>query len=387
MRSEHFTKDSPGKLIQCRTKDGQAYTAFVPDTAFPSLAYDPALVRKIAQAELALGKLHSPSEALLNADLLAYAYIRREAESSSRIEGTVTTLGQLLLFEVDARAPDVPPDAREVHNYVRALNFGLEKLPIRRLSLFGIRELHQILLEDVRGQDFHPGRLRQTQVYIGRRGIPISEATFVPPPPEQVPPLLEQWARQHQESSHHPELVQIAVSHYLFEAIHPFEDGNGRIGRLLILLLLCERRLLNKPLLYLSAYFERHREDYYHLLRAVSERGAWNEWLEFFVDAVIAQADEAVTKAHALSALRDRIKQRILAAQPKARATLLEFVDVLFRSPYLTSSSAARTSGLSAQVVNSYLKTLLRLGILEEITGHYHHRIYRAGEILKALES
>jgi Fic family protein len=202
-----------------------------------------------------------------------------------------------------------------------------------------------------------------------------------------VPPLLEQWAHQYDEPSDHPELVRIAVSHYLFEAIHPFEDGNGRIGRLLILLLFCERRLLNKPLLYLSAYFERHREDYYRLLRAVSERGAWNEWLDFFLDAVIAQAEEAATKAQVLSTLRDGIRQHILSSQPRARATLLDFVDVLFRSPYLTSSSAARMSGLSGQVVNSYLKTLLKMGILEEITGHYHHRIYRAGEILKALES
>jgi Fic family protein len=384
MQLERFTSNSPGKLIECRAADGQAYTTFVPDTAFPALSYGAALVRKIAQAELALGRLHSPSDALLNADLLAYGYIRREAESSSRIEGTVTTLGQLLLFEVDEHAPNVPADAREVHNYVRALNYGIEQLSVRRLGLFGIRELHQILLEDVRGREFHPGRWRQTQVYIGRRGMSLRDATYVPPPPEHVESLLEGWERQQQAPSDHPELVRIAVSHYLFEAIHPFEDG---IGRLLILLLLCERRLLNKPLLYLSVYFERHREDYYRLLLAVSEHGAWNEWLDFFTDAVIAQAEEAESKARLLFTLREEMRRRILASQPKARATLLDFVDVLFRSPYLTTSSAVKIAGLSAQVVNNYLKVMQRIGIVEEITGHYHHRIYRAGEILKALEN
>lgn len=217
--------------------------------------------------------------------------------------------------------------------------------------------------------------------------MPIADATYIPPPPEHMLSLLEAWARQLQEPSDHPELARIAISHYLFEAIHPFEDGNGRIGRLLILLLFCKRGLLNKPLLYLSACFERHREDYYGLLRAVSERGAWYEWLEFFMNAVIAQADESVAKAQSLSALRDDLCRRILSTQPLARATLLDFVDVLFHSPYLTTATATKMSGLSKQVVNGYLKTLQRLGILEEITGHYHHRIYRAGEVLKALES
>src|SRR5262249_33179750 len=295
----------------------------------------------------------------------------------SRIEGTVTRLDQLFLFEAQPGEMQHPADAGEVRNYVRALEHGLEQ--IRQgypFSLKLLRELHSILLEGVRGRDQRPGRIRDRAALIGREGQTFATARFVPPCHTKIEPMLRDFERFLREKHELPLLVLLAQAHYQFEAIHPFNDGNGRVGRLLIPLLLCQRGSLPDPLLYLSAFFEQHRQDYYDCLLEVSRRGAWNEWIAFFARGVAEQARDAATRAVCLLDLWQTYHHRVVRFVRSS--VVLRLVDELFASPFITINRASKVMGVAFKSARNSVDRLVEAGILREITGQQRYRVYSA---------
>lgn len=357
--------------------------ACVPRPLPPQIHFDPPLIGGLSAADRALGQLAGITRALPNPRLLIHSFISREAVLSSKIEGTKTKLSDLFLFEVNPEHEEEMPDVREVANYVRAIDRGLERLRQIPLSLNLIRELHGILLADVRGADRRPGEFRTCQNWIGS-GRNIADAIYVPPPHDRLPGLLGAFERFVNTPTDLPLLVRLAMIHYQFEAIHPFEDGNGRVGRLLISLLLDSERALPHPVLYLSAYFDRHRSEYYEHLLHVGQRGAWAEWIAFFLRGVADQAIDAVERAQQLVALRGRWAQ--LCQTARTSALLLKLLDCLFRNPYVSLASAAALLQVRPQSAQNNIDQLIGHGILAEITGHRRNRVYAAKEILRILE-
>jgi Fic family protein len=372
-------KNSPsGKLV--RASGG--YWAFVPNALPPVIEWDTELVSWISRADLAVGTLSGLGETLPNPHLLIYPFIRREAVLSSRIEGTQSSLSDLLLFE--ATRVEKQRDVKEVQNYVRAMEHGLKRLAELPLSLRFIRELHGILMEGVRGEHATPGEFRQSQNWIGSAGATLSEATFVPPPVTEMQECLGDLEKFLHYETRLPPVVQAALVHYQFETIHPFLDGNGRIGRLLVTLLLCQKNVLSKPLLYLSAFFEKHRQEYYELLLSVSQSGQWRKWIEFFLQAVTEQSDDAVTRSrHLLELLRGYSQ---LAREKHLPPTAGQLVELIFMKPVLNAKTAQEFLKVSYPSAQYALTSLEDAGILTEITGRKRDKAYAAKEILKALE-
>jgi Fic family protein len=289
----------------------------------------------------------------------------------------------LALFELHGPAEPVRPDVREVANYVAALEHGLKRLKEIPICLRLIKELHLRLLRGVRGNTRRPGEFRNIQNFMGQHDLPIGKARYVPPPPTDVPQCLDTFERSLHADSSLPPLVRIAMIHYQFEAIHPFEDGNGRIGRLMLPLLLCEIKLLSHPLLHLSAYFERYREEYYdHLLR-VSQSGQWQEWIQFFLRAVCDQAEEAAQRSRALLELRQQFQETIRAKRASALAARL--VDYLFRSPAMTVPFAKNLLKVTYPSANLTVQRLVQAGILSEVSGQKRNRVWLAPGILQLL--
>jgi Fic family protein len=302
MDLERFRTSPSGRLVRAG-EEPAIYWAFVPHPLPPHLPLEPSLVRLLSDADRALGELAGLARTLPNASLLIPPFLRREAVLSSRIEGTRAGLAELYAYE--AGQPVSPPsDVREVHNYVRAFEYGLERIHTLPVSLRLLRELHQRLMEDVRGEQATPGEFRRSQNWIGPPGCTLNQAHFVPPPVPEMNEGLDAFEKYIHGDDPSPPLIRLALIHYQFEAIHPFLDGNGRIGRLLISLLLAHWNLLPLPLLYLSAFFERNRQQYYDLLLAVSERGACSDWVSFFLRGVLAQATDANRRAKRLQDLQ-----------------------------------------------------------------------------------
>jgi len=330
-----------------------------------------------------LGELSGVGRALPNPHLLILPFARREAVLSSRIEGTQASLSDLYAYE--ASKPDTPiGDVQEVFNYVQALEFGLSRIKDLPVSQRLIRETHERLMTGVRGEQSTPGEFRRSQNWIGPPGCLLNDATYVPPPLEEMRTCLD--AFEHFLHSEHdtPPLVQLALIHYQFEAIHPFLDGNGRVGRLIIVMLLCLWDLLPQPLLYLSAYFEANRQTYYELLLSVSQRGMWKEWVLFFLEGVESQARDAVRRSHRIQDLRREYRTRFQATQSSAR--LLQVVDLLFGAPILTVNQVKDALGVSFPSANRYIGQLEQAGIVREITGQARNRLYQAGDIIAAIE-
>ncbi len=373
------------------TIDGSGL-AFVPDPPPRSLPLDPPTIRLLARAENALGHLNGTTGRLVNPFLVGSPLLHIEAIVSSRIEGTVTTPEELALFEADARVAADPrraEDTREVANYIEAMRYGLRRIQKLPLSLRLIQELHRKLLTGVRGDRDRPGEWRESQNWIARPGESLAQARFVPPPVHEMKRALEDFERYlHLPEDPHeddvPLLVQLAIVHYQFEAIHPFRDGNGRIGRLLIPLLLCSRARLDEPLLYLSAYFERHRQDYYDLLLHVSQKGDWTSWIRFFLLGVEESCREAVARAEALLDLRRAYHQRFQSA--RSSALLLKLIDELFRRPSITIGQAAELLDVTPAAASANIKKLLEAGILSERTGRKRDQLFVAGEIVAFVE-
>jgi Fic family protein len=342
------------------------------------------VVSALSAADRALGQLGGITRALPNARLLIRSFISREAVLSSRIEGTRATLSNLFLFEINPNIEESVPDVREVANYVRSLDHGTKRLSLIPLSLNLIKELHAILLEGVRGSEKLRGAFRKCQVYIGPQDSPIEHAIYVPPPPEQLPPLLDAFEFFVNSKSELPLLVRLAMIHYQFEAIHPFEDGNGRLGRLMISLLLDCERALPYPVLYLSAFFERHREQYYDHLLFVSQRGDWSPWIQFFLRGVSDQAIDGAERAQLLVALRNRWAAECQSA--RASALLLKLMDNLFRNPFVNLARARSILNVQAQSAQNNINQLIERGIVVEVTGQKRNRVYAAKEVLRILD-
>jgi Fic family protein len=379
MDREQFSAQAPGRLLS--TVGGAL--AFVPASLPRALELSQQVVLALDRASNALGVLAGIGSLLPNPHLLISPYVRREAVLSSRIEGTQSTIAEVYAAEAgQTQLFRDPADVREVRNYVAAHELGLRRLSALPLSLRLICELHRELMHGVRGSESSPGRFRGSQNFIGPAGSTIADATYVPPPPPQMREALNDFERFLHEDSL-PPLIQVALMHYQFEAVHPFLDGNGRVGRLLISLLLCEQGLLPQPLLYLSAYFERTRADYYNLLMRVSTHGDWDAWLRYFLGGVHAQATVAAQDARRLIDWRERYRSLLLAS--KARPAALQLVDELFANPYLTAAMAAERLEVTDPTARAAISDLLSQGVLTEITGRRWGKVYLAVDLLNAL--
>jgi Fic family protein len=356
---------------------GEAFRAFVPTPLPPKppVAWHPDLRARFDAALLELGRLDAVTDLLPNAQLVLYSFVRKEAVLSSMIEGTQSSLADLMLFEIDEQ-PGVPvEDAREVSRYVAALEHGLARLREGfPLSLRLLREVHKVLMGRGRGAQLTPGEFRRSQVWIG--GTRPGNAAFVPPPPNELVECLKHFERfLHDQPASTPPLVKAALAHVQFETIHPFLDGNGRVGRLLIALQLAADGLLREPLLYLSLHFKEHRETYYELLNAVRVSGDWEAWLEFFADAVVASASQAVTSAKRLLELASADVARI-EGLGRAAASALAIHRALQRQPIATAASLAAATGLTPATVNKSLVHLQRLGVVVELTRRQRGRVF-----------
>jgi Fic family protein len=365
-----------GRFEVSRT-GGETVRAFVPHPLppDPQLVLSGSLQPLLERASLAIGRLDSISTLLPDTDLFLYAYVRKEAVLSSQIEGTQSSLSDLMLFELD-QVPGVPlDDVAEVSSYVAALNHGLSRLrggfP---LSVRLIREIHAELLSHGRGSDKEPGELRRTQNWIG--GTRPGNALFVPPPPSAVSDCLSHLEKfLHAEGDGIPVLVRAALAHVQFESIHPFLDGNGRIGRLLITFLLCHEALLREPLLYLSLYFKERREEYYRLLETVRHEGDWEAWVAFFLEGIAVTGEGAFSTARRLEELFKEDRGRILTLGRRA-GSALRVHEALKARPLTTLQEAARRAGLTFPTASKGMALLVGLGIARELTGKRRNRVF-----------
>ncbi len=363
------------------------YDAFAPAPLPPEppLELQGALAVLLADASVALGRLDGILGILPNPDLFVAMYVRQEAVLSSQIEGTQASLADVLQFEADHDDPPRVKDVEEVVNYVHAMNHGLARLPELPLSLRLIREIHEKLMAGVRGQHLEPGEFRRTQNWVGPGGCQLKDASFVPPPPDQLLDVLGQL-----ESFLHdkalPPLIHAGLAHAQFETIHPFLDGNGRVGRLLITFLLCERKVLSKPLLYLSVYLKKHRAQYYDRLQAVRIDGDWEGWILFFLRGVLDVAETAHETAKRILALRQQHQQK-LHLEKKSSANLLRALDLLFEQPIQTAAGLADKLDVSYPTANGLLSRLQELQILEESTGFRRNRKFAYEPYLRLFDS
>ena len=369
-------REKTGEAVVLSTV-GERVTAFIPRPLPPAppLEISPALRDAMDEALLALGRLDGMTALLPDTSLFLYMYVRKEAVLSSQIEGTQSSLSDLLLFENDEAPGVLLADVREVSNYVAALNHGLKRLREGfPLSLRLIREIHEVLLSKGRGSDKQPGEFRHSQNWIG--GARPGTAVFVPPPPELVLDCMSALERfLHDQRAGLPLLIKAGLVHAQFETIHPFLDGNGRLGRLLITFLLCAAGVLREPILYLSLYFKQHRSAYYDLLDRVRAQGDWETWLEFFLTGVGDTAEQAAAAARRIVAVFEEHRHRIVALGRPAASALRVF-EHLQGNPIVSIPATARSIGISAPTVAKSLDHMRHLGMLREITGRQRHRLF-----------
>jgi len=379
MNPEAFSAPQAGRLV--RTARG--YDAFVPAPLPPEIQYDDELVLALSKADASLSELSGLGRLLPNPHLLIAPYVRKEAVLSSKIEGTTTDLSELLQDEAGSELPTRDPDdVREVRNYVRALEYGVVRLKNLPLSLRLVRELHEKLMRGVRGDRATPGELRRSQNWIGAPRSTPDTATYVPPPVEELQGCLDEWEKFLHVRDRIPDLVQCALMHEQFEAIHPFLDGNGRVGRLLITLFLIERERLSQPLLYLSAYIERNRSEYYQLLQGIRTAGDWRSWILYFLRGISEISSEAVSRSGRLMNLRERLREKVAG---KRNASLL--LERLFENPYVTVAGAAKLLKVSNPTARQAVARLQSAGVLSETTGREWGRLYLARQIFRILEA
>jgi Fic family protein len=364
------------------------HRAFVPAPLPPDppVALDGRLGELLSSADHALGRLDGAVITLPNPDLFVYMYVRKEAVLSSQIEGTQSSLQHLLAAEAQFFDPQAPDDVAEVVNYVRAMKHGLERLDALPVSVRLIREIHAELMPGVRGGRLTPGELRTTQNWIGPAGCTLRDATFVPPPPHEVPTALGDLEQFIHGGSRLPSLAQVGMAHAQFETIHPFLDGNGRVGRLLITFLLVERGLLTRPVLYLSHYFKRHRSEYYERLQAVRDAGAWEEWLTFFLTGVAEVSREAAMTAAAILRMREHYRTQITEHLGRAAANGHRIMDSLFDNPIVNVATVREWLDITPPAANQLVRRLVALGLLSEITGYSRNRRFRFDPYLRLFE-
>jgi Fic family protein len=368
------SKQRIGKIIKLRTGD-ESYTAYLPRPLppVPPLVLEP-LYPLLDQANLALGRLDGMSAMIPDASLFLYMYVRKEAVLSSQIEGTQSSLSDLLTFELEDMPGAPINDVEEVSNYVAAMNHALRRLKDLPLSLRLIREMHGILLSHGCGQKMNPGEFRTSQNWIG--GTRPGNAAFVPPPPDRLLECLGDFEKFLHDPRHRlPVLVKAALAHVQFESIHPFLDGNGRLGRLLIPLILCVDGAIRSPLLYLSLYFKAHRKLYYDHLTLVRETGDWEEWLSFFLKGVVETADQATQTAQKITALF-KFNDEKIKRLGKVSGSVLRLHAYLQKQPVSDTGNAVKGSGLTLPTVIRAFEELEKLGIVRETTGRERKRLY-----------
>lgn len=355
------------------------YSAFMPEplSPVPQVAIDGAMQIMLSKADRALGRLDGSIQTLPDPDLFVFMYVRKEAVLSSQIEGTQSSLNDLLEAEAAIHDADRPSDVGEVINYVNAMNYGLERLKDLPISVRLIRELHEKLMHGVRGKHASPGELRRSQNWIGPGGCTINEAAFVPPPPHEVPRLLSDLEKFIQSESEIPALIKIGLIHAQFETIHPFLDGNGRIGRLLIAFLLCEKQILLKPVLYLSYWFKLHRARYYELLQAIRDRGEWEEWLLFFLEGVATVSLEATEIARSIVALREKHRRLVTDRFGRTAGNGLRVLEGLYTHPFIDIAGVRAKLGLSFPAAAELIDRFVEAELLAEITGRERYRVWQ----------
>jgi Fic family protein len=372
-----FTNAGAGSCQYLKDKD---YWAFLPRPLPPRLEPSWELTNALSEADRALSELAGVGRLLTNPHLLIQPAIRREAVLSSRIEGTQASMSDLLFFEAGASEGQQPEDVHEVANYVGALEYGLQRLDTLPLSGRLFREIHEKLMRGVRGDHADPGEFRRTQNWIGPAGCTLNQAAYVPPPVEAMHQALADFEKYLHKPQAEPPLIRCALMHYQFEAIHPFIDGNGRVGRLLVPLYLCSQGLLSQPLLYLSAYFEKNRTLYYDHLLAVSQKGAWDAWLHFFLAGVVEQSKESLETTKKLLALREQIKASV--AGKRVPTAVGQLVDHLFGNPIVSPARLAKQWELSYPAVAKGIQILVKKKWLRESTGRRRGRVFVCDTIL-----
>ena len=354
------------------------YKAFIPNPLPPNpdLLMDSEMWQLLSQADRALGRLDGSTDALPNPDLFVFMYVRKEAVLSSQIEGTQASLIDVLEFESQTLAPENPQDVAEVVNYVAAVNYGLDRLKNLPISLRLIREIHRELMREVRGSEREPGEFRRTQNWIGASGCSLGDATYVPPPPHEMIQALDNLEKFLHDPTPMPVLIKIGLAHAQFDTIHPFLDGNGRTGRLLITFLLCEQNILKRPLLYISYYFKKYRTEYYDRLQAVRDSGQWEGWLKFFLRGVYEVAQEASTTARRLVNLKEEHQQVLLDRMGRRAGNAITLLEKLYFRPIITVEQVQEIIQLSYPNANTLVKDICELGILQEITGQKRNRAF-----------
>ena len=360
------------------------YKAFIPSSLPPDppIRITGELQTLLSEAALALGRLDGSIQTLPNADLFVLMYVRKEAVLSSQIEGTQSSLQDLLAAEAKVFAPHRPRDVDEVVNYVHAMNHGLARLSELPVSLRLVREIHAELLRGVRGSHLTPGELRTSQNWIGPPGCTLHEAAYVPPPPYRVTQDLSELERFIHADTALPLLIKIGLVHAQFETIHPFLDGNGRVGRLLITFLLCEQRVLLKPVLYLSYFFKRHRQQYYEELQSVRDRGTWERWLIFFLRGVVEVSTQATDTVRRILALREAHRRAITDTFGRAAANGHRVLDDLYERPIVSVAHVRGLTGTTYPAANSLVARLVDCDILQEFTGRSRNRLFRYNEYI-----
>jgi len=376
-------RDRAGRYV----RQPGGYDAYIPARLPPEppIAFDSDLVNLLSRADQAIGRLDGEIRNLPNPGLFVAMYVRREAVLSSQIEGTQSTLDDLLVVELKPRVTDLSHDLSELVNYVHAMNHGLARLTDLPLSLRLIREIHAQLLSDVRGADRQPGEFRRNQNFIAPAGVRrIEEATFVPPPVDEMKRALDDFEKfLHRQEV--PPLIHVGTAHAQFETIHPFMDGNGRVGRLLITLMLVHHGVLHQPLLYLSLYLKRNRTEYYDLLMAIREDGDWEGWLLFFLRGVAETAEEATLTARSIVELRELQRSQLMTEQLPPNA--LRLLDFAYLRPIMNVSLAADELDVTFATANKLVESFERLGLLHEVTGRRRDRIFRFSPYLALFET
>jgi Fic family protein len=364
--------DRAGRYV----RQPRGYSAFIPTPLPPDLIITHALAESRDRANLALGRLDSAVETLPHPELFTAMYVRREAVLSSQIEGTQASLDDLVAVEARLRGDQPLGDVNEVLNYTAALRHGLERLQTLPISGRLLREIHAILMRGVRGGHVAPGEYRTTQNWIGAAGAGLQDAIFVPPPPEEVAEHVGNLEKFLHGDSRLSVIVQIGLAHAQFETIHPFVDGNGRLGRLLITFLLCERKVLSKPVLYVSLTLKKRRQEYYERLQAVRDRGAWEAWLVFFLDCVTEAALDAANLARQILRLREDHRDRVVDAMGARAGKALRVLERLYRDPYIDVNQATALLQVSYANANDIVWDMERLGLLREATGNQRNRVF-----------
>lgn len=341
----------------------------------------------LSQADRALGRLDGATEALPNPDLFVFMYVRKEAVLSSQIEGTQASLIDVLEFESQTLESENPQEVAEVVNYINAVNYGLARLESLPVSLRLIREIHEKLMQGVRGAEREPGQFRRSQNWIGPSGCTLKTATYIPPPPHGMSALLDNLEKFIHDPAPMPALLKIGLAHSQFETIHPFLDGNGRTGRLLITFLLCQKGVLKYPLLYLSYYFKKYRSEYYDQLQGVRENGDWESWLKFFLKGVYEVAQEASATAKNIVSMKELHRQLVLdQVGPRRSGNAIALLESLYFRPIFSVEHVQNITTLSYSGANSLIKDLCSIGLIEETTGQKRNRAFAYAPYLQVFK-